>query len=74
MSSKHINASRVIAPATLSFATAAEAQPYGPGQGGDNIMGGGWNWGMGGIGGIGFVIIALLFVGFGFYAVRHRNS
>ena len=72
MSSKHINASRVIAPATLSFATAAEAQPYGPGQGGDTIMG--WDWGMGGIGGIGFVVIALLFIGFTFYAVRHRNS
>jgi hypothetical protein len=72
MSSKHMDASRVIALATLCFATAAEAQPYGPGQGGDNIMG--WDWGMGGIGGIGFVIIALLFVGFGFYAVRHRNS
>jgi uncharacterized membrane protein len=77
MSSKHITASRVIAVfalATLSLATRAEAQPYGPGQGGDNMMGGGWSWGMGGIGGIGFVVIILLFVGFAFYAVRHRNS
>jgi hypothetical protein len=59
---------------TLSLTTAVEAQPYGPGQGGDNMMGGRWDWGMGGLGGIGFVVIALLFIGFAFYAVRHRNS
>lgn len=45
MSSKHSLASRllaVLAFATLSLATVAEAQPYGPGEGGGNMMGGGW--------------------------------
>jgi hypothetical protein len=46
MSSKHNAASRllgVITLATLSLATVAEAQPYGPGQGGGGMMGGDWD-------------------------------
>jgi len=53
----------------------ASAQPYGPGQGG--MMGSeGWGmgWGMGGFGGIGLLVVALLVVGFAFLAVRRRNS
>ena len=48
------------------------AQPYGPGQGG--MMGGSEGWGMGGFGGIGLLVVALLAVGFTFLAVRRRNS
>ena len=43
MSSKHNAAScllGVFTLATLSLATVAEAQPYGPGQGGGGMMGG----------------------------------
>jgi Spy/CpxP family protein refolding chaperone len=50
----------------------ASAQPYGPGQGG--MMGGSEGWGMGGFGGIGLLVVALLIVGFAFLAVRRRNS
>ena len=44
MSSKHLTASCLLAVsalATLSLTTFADAQPYGPGQGG-GMMGGGW--------------------------------
>ena len=54
----------------------ASAQPNGPGQGG--MMGGSEGWGMGlgmgGFGGIGQLLVALLVVGFAFLAVRRRNS
>ena len=50
----------------------ASAQPYGPGQGG--MMGSSEGWGMGGFGGIGLLVVALLIVGFAFLAVRRRNS
>ena len=54
----------------------ANAQPYGPGQGGMIGGGEGWGmgWGMGGFGGIGLLVVALLVVGFAFLAVRRRNS
>ena len=62
MSLKHNAASRLLGVFTLailSFATVAEAQPYGPGQGG-GMMGGDWGWGMGygmgGFGGIGVLV------------------
>jgi hypothetical protein len=50
MSSKHTTASRLLAVfalATLILTTIAEAQPYGPGQGG-GMMGGGYGPGNGG--------------------------
>ena len=81
MSFKNIAASRllpVIALATVTLTTAAEAQMggQGPNQGGGfgNMMGGSWGWGMNGIGVVGLVVIVLLFGSFIFYAVRHRNS
>ena len=46
---------------TFSLTTVAEAQPYGPGQGG--MMGGDGGWGMGygmGYEGIGVLVLALL--------------
>lgn len=54
----------------------ASAQPYGPGQGGmmDGSEGWGMGWGMGGFGGIGLLVVALLVLGFAFLAVRRRNS
>ena len=69
MSSKHNPASRVLvvfALASLSLKSIAEAQPYGPGQGGSgNMMGGGWGmgWGMGGFGWIGLIVVCLLAIG-----------
>lgn len=62
----------VFALATLSFATAAEAQPYGPGGG---MMGGGWGmgYGMGGFGGIGLLVIILLVLGIAVLAFRRRT-
>ena len=50
MSSKHNAASRLLGVftlATLSLATVAEAQPYGPGPGGGGMMGDGWECGYG---------------------------
>jgi hypothetical protein len=49
----------------------ASAQPYGPGHG---MMGGGDGWGMGGFGGFGLLVVALLVVALAFLAVRRRNS
>ena len=75
MSSKHNAASRLLGVftlATLSLATSAEAQPYGPGQGG-GMMGGDWGWGMGGFGGIGGLVVVLLIVGVVVLAMRRRN-
>jgi hypothetical protein len=63
--------------ATLSLATVAEAQPYGPGQGG-GMMGGDWGWGMGygmgGFGGIGVLVLALVVFGIAVVAFRRRNT
>jgi hypothetical protein len=63
--------------ATLSLATVAEAQPYGPGQGG-GMMGGDWGWGMGygmgGFGGIGVLFVVLAVLGFAVLMSRRRNS
>jgi Spy/CpxP family protein refolding chaperone len=58
----------------------ASAQNYGPGPG--NMMGGnhgwgmGWGtgWGMGGFGAIGFLAIALIFLGFVVVTMRNRKS
>ncbi len=79
MSSKHNAALRlfgVFTLATLSLATVAEAQPYGPGQGG-GMMGGNWGWGMGygmgGVGGIGVLVLGLVVVGIALMAFRRRN-
>jgi uncharacterized membrane protein len=77
MSSKHSLTSRLLAGfalATLSLATVAEAQPYGPGDGG--MMGGGWGWGMGGgMGGFGAVgLVALVVLGIAVLVFRRRNT
>ena len=81
MSSKPNAASSLLAiPAlvTLSLVTAAEAQPYGPGQGGGHMMDGGWGWamgyGMGGFGGISVLVLALAILGITFVAFRRRSS
>jgi uncharacterized membrane protein len=80
MSSKHNVASRLLGVftlATLSLATVAEAQPYGPGQGG-GMMGGDWGWGMGygmgSFGGICVLVIALVVLGIAVVTVRRRNT
>jgi hypothetical protein len=80
MSSKHSPTSRllgVFALATVSLATVAEAQPYGPGQGG-GMMGGDWGWGMGwgmgGFGGIGGLLVALVVLGLAVLAFRRRST
>jgi hypothetical protein len=80
MSSLHSTASHLLgafALVTVGLTTAAEAQPYGPGQDGGGMMGGGWGWGMGygmgGFGGIGVVVLALVALGIGFMAIRRRN-
>ena len=80
MSSKHSLTSRMLAVftlATLSFVTIAEAQPYGPGQGG-GMMGGNWGWGMGygmgGFGGIGVLVLALVVLGIVVVAFRRRST
>lgn len=79
MSSKHNVASRLLGVftlATLSLATAAEAQPYGRHGGG--MMGGDWGWGMGygmgSFGGIGVLVIALVVLGIAVVTVRRRNT
>ena len=79
MSSKHSLISRLLAGfalATLSLATVAEAQPYGPGRGG--MMDGGWGWGMGGgmggFGGISALLIALVVLAVAVLALRRRNT
>lgn len=63
--------------ATLSLATVAEAQPYGPGQGG-GMMGGDWGWGMGygmgGFGGIGVLVLALVVLAIAAVTFRRRNT
>ena len=79
MSSKHIAASRLLAVSalvTLGLATVAEAQPYGPGQGGGNMMDGGWGmgYGMGGFGGISVLVLALAILVIAFVAFRRRSS
>ena len=81
MSSKHDAASRLLALptlVTLSLATVAEAQPYGPGQSGGNMMDGGWGWGMGygmgGFGGISVLVFALAVLGIAVVAFRRRSS
>lgn len=80
MSSKHNVAWRLLGVftlATLSLATVAEAQPYGPGQGG-GMMGGDWGWGMGygmgSFGGICVLVIALVVLGIAVVTVRRRNT
>lgn len=80
MSSKHNTASRLLAASalvTLCLGTVAEAQPYGPGQGG-GMMDGGWGWGMGygmgGYGGISVLVLALALLGIAFVAFRRRSS
>lgn len=79
MSSKHTTASRLLAVfalATSSLTTVAEAQPYGPDQGGG--MMGGWGWGMGygmgGFGGIGVLVLALVVLGIAVVAFRRRST
>lgn len=83
MSFKHFAASRllpVIALATVTLATVAEAQMNGPdqGQGGyGNMMGGNWGWGMGsgmgGFGGIGIIVLGLVVVAIAVLAIRRRT-
>ena len=80
MSFKHYAASRLLALsalATVILTSVSQAQMNGQDQGGQgggfgNMMGGGWDWGMNGIGGVGLAVIVLLFAGFIFHAVRHR--
>ena len=61
--------------ATLSLATVAEAQPYGPDGGGSGMMGGGWGWGMGGgMGGFGGLLIAVVVLGLAVLAFRRRST
>jgi len=81
MSSKHNAASRLLAASalvTLGLATIAEAQPYGPGQGGGNMMDGSWGWGMGygmgGFGGISVLVLALAVLAIAAVAMRRRSS
>ena len=79
MSSKHSLTSRLIAGfafATLSQATVAEAQPYGPGTGNGGMMDGGWGMGggMGGFGGISALLIALVVLGIAVLVFRRRNT
>jgi hypothetical protein len=61
--------------ATLSLGTVAEAQPYGPHEGG-GMMGGGWGWGMGGgMGGFGGVgLVALVVLAIAVLVFRRRNT
>lgn len=80
MSSKHGLTSRLLAAftfVTLSLATAAEAQSYGP-SGDGGMMGGSWGWGMGGgmggLGGIGALLIALVVLAVAVLALRRRNT
>ncbi|HEY5378259.1 MAG TPA: hypothetical protein VIJ78_01830 [Pseudolabrys sp.] len=80
MSSKHTAASRLLAVfalATFGLTTFAEAQPYGPDQGG-GMMGGGWGWGMGygmgGFGGLGVLVLALVVLGIAVVAFRRRST
>ena len=82
MSLKNTSASRLLAVfalVTLSLTTVAEAQPYGPGQGG-GMMGGGWGsgwgmgYGMGGFGGIGVLVLALVVLGIAVVAFRQRST
>ncbi len=80
MSSKHNAASRLLAIpalATLGLATVAEAQPFGPGQGGGNMMDGGWGWGMGygmgGFGGISVLVFVVAVVAIAVVAFRRRS-
>ncbi|HEY4980768.1 MAG TPA: hypothetical protein VII24_02250 [Pseudolabrys sp.] len=79
MSSKLGPTSRLLAAfalATLNLATVAKAQPYG--QGGGGMMGGDWGWGMGwgmgGFGGIGGILIALVVLGLAVLAFRRRST
>jgi hypothetical protein len=79
MSSKYSLTSRLLAGfalATLSLATVAEAQPYGPDPGSRGMMDGGWGWGMGGgMGGFGGVgLVALVVLGIAVLVFRRRNT
>ncbi len=80
MSSKHNPTSRVLtvfALASSGLTSVAQAQPYGPSQGGSgNMMGGGWGmgWGMDGFGWVGVLVICLLALGIVALMVRRRNS
>jgi hypothetical protein len=80
MSLKHRLTSRLLplfTLATLSLATAAEAQPYGPARDG-GMMGGSWGWGMGGgmggFGGISVLLVALVVLAIAVLTFRRRNT
>jgi hypothetical protein len=80
MSFKHYAASRLLALsalATVTLTTVAQAQMNGQGQnqggGFGNMMGGNWGWGMGGFGGIGVLLVALVFLGIAVMAFRRRT-
>ena len=68
----------VSALATSALTTFAQAQPLGPGQGGGGMMGGNGGWGMGygmgGFGGIGAVLLALVVLGIAVVAFRRRGA
>jgi uncharacterized membrane protein len=79
MSIKYGGVSRLLpllAFATASLATVAEAQSYGPT--GDNMMGNGWGWGMGsgmgGFGGIGLLLVVVLVAVFAVFALRRQRA
>lgn len=76
MWSKFSLSSRLLAAftlATLSLGTVAEAQPYGPHEGGGMM---GWGWGMGGgMGGFGGVgLLALVVLAIAVLVFRRRNT
>ena len=81
MSLKYGVASRLLpllAFATASLSTVAEAQSYGPtGDNSGNMMGNGWGWmgsGMGGFGGIGLLLVVVLVAVFAVFALRRPRA
>ena len=82
MSLKYGVASRLLpllAFATASLSTVAEAQSYGPtGDNSGNMMGNGWGWGMGsgmgGFGGIGLLLVVVLVAVFAVFAFQRQRA
>jgi hypothetical protein len=82
MSLKYGGVSRLLpllAFATASLSTVAEAQSYGPtGDNSGNMMGNGWGWGMGsgmgGFGGIGLLLVVVLVAVIAVFALRRQRA